>query len=113
MTRNWYNLIVQRDPSNYKSYQRANKSWFVIEIPSKFEVLPLHKELSEFILPKNYYHNLEKTLQQNKNVGYIHLQNNALDESSWVPLLPGYTVYTSLVGKFFKLSMVPEVLTRQ
>src|SRR6266498_4920486 len=72
---------------------------------SEFEVLPLHKQLSEFLLSKNYYYNLEETLQQNKNVGYIHLQNNALDESSWVPLLPGYIVYTSLVGKFFKLSI--------
>ncbi|EXX53255.1 Sgs1p [Rhizophagus irregularis DAOM 197198w] len=72
---------------------------------SEFEVLPLHKELSEFFLPKHYYYNLEKTLQLNANVGYIHLQNNAHDESSWVPLLPDYTVYTSLAGNFFKLSI--------
>ncbi|RIA85471.1 hypothetical protein C1645_830748 [Glomus cerebriforme] len=91
-----YNLIVQKNPSNYKSYQRANKSWFVVNTSFEFEVLPLHKELSEFLLPKNYYYNLEKTLQQNVNVGYVHLQNKVLNESSWVPLLPGYTVYTSL-----------------
>ncbi|PKY56375.1 hypothetical protein RhiirA4_428204 [Rhizophagus irregularis] len=48
------------------------------------------------------------TLQQNANVGYVHLQNNALDESSWVSLLPGYTVYTSLGGNFFKLSIKKE-----
>lgn len=105
MTRNWYNFIVQKNPSIYKSYQRMNKSWFVIEMSSEFEVLPLHKELSEFFLPKHYYYNLEKTLQLNANVGYIHLQNNAHDESSWVPLLPDYTVYTSLAGNFFKLSI--------
>ena len=65
--------------------------------------------MSEFLLPKNYHHNLEKTLLQNTNVGYIHLQNNrSLNESSWVPLLPGYTVYTSLVRSFFKLSIKRE-----
>jgi hypothetical protein len=46
-------------------------------------------------------------------VGYIHLQNNALDESSWVPLLPGYTVYTSLGGRFFKLSIKREEIFLQ
>ncbi|CAI2189529.1 376_t:CDS:2, partial [Funneliformis geosporum] len=35
------------------------------------------------------------------DVSYMHLQNKALDESLWVPLLPGYVVYTSLVGNFF------------
>ena len=105
MTRNWYNLIVQKDPTNYKSYQRANKSWFVVEMSAKFEVLPCHKELLEFLLSKNYYYDLEKTLRQNINVGYIRLRNNASDESSWVPLLPGYTVYTLLVGSFFKFSI--------
>ena len=53
MIRNWYNLIIQKDLSNYKSYQQVNKSWFVVELSSKFEVLPLHKELSEFLLPRN------------------------------------------------------------
>src|ERR1044072_4427262 len=77
MTCNWYNLIVQ-------------------------------KELSEFIIPKNFYNELEKTLQKNINVGYIHLQTNTFDESSWVPLLPGYVVYTSLGGYFFKLSIIKE-----
>ena len=108
MTHNWYNLFIQKDSSNYKSYQQANKSWFVIERSFKFEILPLHKELSEFSLPKNYYYNLEKTLLQNANVGYLHLQNNALDESSWVLLLSGYIIYTSLVGNFFKLSIKRE-----
>ena len=58
MTRNWYNFIVQKNPSTCKSYQRANKSWFVIDMSSECEVLPLHKELSEFFLPKHYYYNL-------------------------------------------------------
>src|SRR5688572_24816825 len=49
-----------------------------------------------------------KKLIQNANVGYIHLQNNALDESSWVPLLPGYIVYMSLGGYFFKFSIKRE-----
>ncbi|CAG8685261.1 13093_t:CDS:2, partial [Funneliformis caledonium] len=43
--------------------------------------LPLHKELSEFIIPKNFYNELEKTLQKNINVGYMHLQTNTLDET--------------------------------
>jgi hypothetical protein len=71
-------------------------------------LLPLHKDLLEFLLPKNYHYNIEKTLQQNANVVYVHLQNNVLDEISWVPLLPGYTVYTSLGGNFFKLSIKKE-----
>ncbi len=82
MTRNWYNLIIQKDLSNYKSYQQVNKSWFVVELSFKFEVLSLHKELSEFLLPRNYHYNLEKTILQNTNVRYLHLQKNALDESS-------------------------------
>ncbi|CAB4428237.1 unnamed protein product [Rhizophagus irregularis] len=93
MTRlNWHNFIVQKNPSNYKSYQRGNKSWFVVDTSFEFEVLPLHKELSEFFLQKHYYYNLEKALQLNANVGYVHLQNNALDES----------------GNFFKLSIKRE-----
>ncbi|UZN99576.1 uncharacterized protein OCT59_000843 [Rhizophagus irregularis] len=105
MTRNWYDLIVQKNPSKYQSYKRINRSWFVIDFSSKFEVLPLHKELSEFIIPKNFHNELEKTRQKNINVGYIHLQNNILNEKSWVPLLPGYIIYTSLGGFFFKLSI--------
>lgn len=35
----------------------------------------------------------------------MRLQNNIHDESSWVPLLPGYVIYTSLGGFFFKLSI--------
>src|SRR4051812_36771471 len=105
---NWYNFIVQKDPSNYKSYQRKNRSWFVVDFSFKFEVLPLHKELSEFIIPKNFYNELEKTLQKNINVGYIHLQTNTLNESSWVPLLSGYVVYTSIGEYFFKFSIIKE-----
>jgi hypothetical protein len=76
MTCNWHNFIVQKNPSNYKSYQKMNKSWFIINMSSEFEVLPLHKELSKFFLPKHYshyYYNLEKTLQLNTNVGYVYL----------------------------------------
>ncbi|CAB5395930.1 unnamed protein product [Rhizophagus irregularis] len=69
MTRNWYDLIVQKNPSKYQSYKRINRSWFVIDFSSKFEVLPLHKELSEFIIPKNFHNELEKTRQKNINVG--------------------------------------------
>ncbi|CAB4441893.1 unnamed protein product [Rhizophagus irregularis] len=113
MSRSWYQLLVQQNPSNYKNYQRINKSWFVVDFSSKFEVLPLHRELSEFSIKKNFHYNLEQTQRQNANVGYIHLQNNALDESSWVPLLPGYTVYTSLGGRFFKLSIKREEIFLQ
>ncbi|CAB5130191.1 hypothetical protein RhiirA5_439849 [Rhizophagus irregularis] len=105
---NWHNFIVQKNPSNYKSYQRGNKSWFVVDTSFEFEVLLLHKELLEFFLQKHYYYNLEKALQLNANVGYVHLQNNALDKSSWIPLLSGYIVYTSLGGNFFKLSIKRE-----
>ena len=105
MIRSWHNLIVQKDSSTRKSYQRTNKSWFVVEMSPNLEVLPLHKDLLEFSISSNCYNNLEKVLQQNVNVGYIHLQKNALDESSWVPLLPGYVIYTSLGGSFFKLSI--------
>jgi hypothetical protein len=107
MSRSWYQLLVQQNP-NFKSFQRTNKSWFVADFSSNFEVLPIHRELFEFSITKNFHHNLEKTQKQNANVGYIHLQNNAVDESSWVPLLPGYTVYTSLKGNFFKLSIKRE-----
>src|ERR1044071_3477191 len=107
MSRSWYQLLVQQNP-NFKSFQRTNKSWFVADFSSNFEVLPIHRELFEFSITKNFHHNLEKTQKQNANVGYIHLQNNAVDESSWVPLLPGYTVYTSLGGNFFRLSIKGE-----
>ncbi|GES91106.1 hypothetical protein GLOIN_2v1801635 [Rhizophagus clarus] len=82
----------------------TRKCWFVVDF-SNFEVLPLHKELSEFIIQKNFYNELEKTQQKNISVGYIHLQNNILDESSWVLLLSGYVIYTSLGGLYFKLSI--------
>ncbi|CAG8660723.1 18191_t:CDS:10 [Rhizophagus irregularis] len=105
MTRNWYDLIVQKNPSKCQSYQRINRSRFVVDFSFNFEVLPLHKELSEFSIPKNFYNELEKTQQKNMSVGYMHLHNNILDESSWVPLLPGYVIYTSLGGLYFKLSI--------
>ena len=105
---NWYNILIQKNPLNYKSYQRANKSWFVIDFSSHLEVLPLHEELLEFNIPRNFHNNLEKTLQKNANIGYMHLQYNAFEESSWISLLPGYTIYTSLGGFFFKLSIKKE-----
>ena len=104
MSRSWYQLLAQKNP-NYKKYQRINKSWFVVDFSFEFKVLPLHKDLFEFSIKKNFHYDLEKTQIQNANVGYVHLQNNTLDESSWVPLLPGYTVYTSLGGNFFRLSI--------
>jgi len=61
MPHNWYKLLVQQNLSNYRSYQRINKNWFVVDFSFKFEVLPLHKELSEFSILKNIYNDLEKT----------------------------------------------------
>ncbi|CAG8733309.1 16548_t:CDS:2, partial [Funneliformis mosseae] len=70
--------------------------------------LLLHKELSEFIIPKNFYNELEKTLQKNINISYMHLQTNTLDKNSWILLLPDYVVYTFFGGYFFKLSIIRE-----
>ncbi|CAG8687197.1 8077_t:CDS:10, partial [Funneliformis caledonium] len=108
MSRSWYQFLIQKNPSNYKNYQRINKSWFVIDFSSEFEVLSLHRKLFEFSIKKNFHYDLEKAQIQITNAGYIHLQNNAFDESSWIPLLPDYTVYTSLEGKFFKFFIKRE-----
>src|SRR5436305_5284514 len=101
MSRSWYQLLAQKNP-NYKKYQRINKSWFVVDFSFEFKVLPLHKDLFEFLIKKNFHYDLEKTQIQNANVGYVHLQNNALDESSWVPLLLllGYSVWKDIFLNF-------------
>ena len=49
MSRSWYQLLAQKNP-NYKKYQRINKSWFVVDFSFEFKVLPLHKDLFEFLI---------------------------------------------------------------
>src|SRR5439155_9372107 len=49
----WFQLLVQKNPSNYKNYQRINKSWFVANFSSKFEVLSLHNTCRMKKISKN------------------------------------------------------------
>ncbi|RIB04903.1 hypothetical protein C2G38_2221130 [Gigaspora rosea] len=68
------------------SIQRNNNSWIVREIDLELEVLKIIID------------------NPNKLAGYYPYQPSKDANLVWIPLLPGYTIYTFLKNKYFKLS---------
>ncbi|CAG8655241.1 14530_t:CDS:2, partial [Gigaspora rosea] len=87
--------MYYRHSSHRVAICRENKSWLVREILYSLQVLDLHQIL-ELINIKNI---------SNPNASYYKYQPVKNTNPIWIPLLPGYTIYTKFNNKFFKLSI--------
>ncbi|CAG8775095.1 6919_t:CDS:1, partial [Dentiscutata heterogama] len=83
--------------------QRDNKSIIVREISHELEVLDIHKVLIPVITRVN-----KNNPNANKLAGYYAYQSSKKDETIWVPLLPGYTIYTIISDNCFKFSIMKD-----
>ncbi|CAG8730941.1 19506_t:CDS:2, partial [Dentiscutata erythropus] len=82
--------------------QRDNKSVLVREISHELEVLNFHKLLTPVVIQIN-----KNNSNANELAEYYAYQPKK-DETIWVPLLPGYTIYTKISNNFFKLSIIKD-----
>ncbi|CAG8741678.1 2320_t:CDS:1, partial [Cetraspora pellucida] len=96
---NWHLKHVEKKSWARISIQRNNNSWLVREINLELAVLEIHSTLT----PINI-----KTIIDNPNklAGYYPYQPSKDVNLVWIPLLPGYTVYTFLKNKYFKLDIL-------
>ncbi|CAG8723317.1 18219_t:CDS:2, partial [Gigaspora rosea] len=95
----WYYKLVSEEYETYIQrtiIQRDNKSIIVREISHKLEVLDIHKVLTPVITRVN-----KNNPNANKLAGYYAYQPSKKDETIWIPLLPGYTIYT-IINETFK-----------
>ncbi|CAG8730162.1 3456_t:CDS:1, partial [Gigaspora rosea] len=101
MSNNWYQKLVQQKPWARVSFQRDNKSWVVREIDTTLEVLDLYSILTSIDL---------KTIEKkfNPHAGYYPHQQNKNSNICWVPLLPGYTIYTIFQKKYFRFKIAKD-----
>ncbi|CAG8645677.1 21462_t:CDS:2, partial [Gigaspora rosea] len=103
MNKWYYNLVSEEYETHIRRtiIHRDNKSIIVHEISHELEVLDLHKVLTPVTTRVN-----KNNPNANELAGYYAYQPSKKDETIWVPLLPGYTVYTKINDNFFKLSIM-------
>ncbi|CAG8760110.1 35196_t:CDS:1, partial [Racocetra persica] len=83
------------------AFQCDNKSWIVREVDIALDVLDLYSILTPINL---------KTIKTkfDPHARYYPYQQNKNSDICWVPLLPGYTVYTLFQNKFFQFKIVKD-----
>ena len=87
-------MLQESVPAFRQVFQRtANSTYFVRDVQKKPEVLNIHSHLSSITsVPNGAYYKMQLT------------KNNKGD-NPWVPLLPGYTVFTPCAGHYVKMSI--------
>jgi hypothetical protein len=90
----WYETLQQDVPTFRQVFQRPNNStYFVRDVQHKPEVLDIHSHLSSITnVPNGAYYKLQLT-------------KNNKDDNPWIPLLPGYTIFTTCAGHYVKMSI--------
>jgi hypothetical protein len=96
MSRNkkWYEALQESVPAFRQVFQRtANNTYFVRDVQKKPKVSDIHSHLSSITTISNgaYYK--------------LQLTKNNKDDNPWVPLLPGYTIFTTCSGHYVKMSI--------
>ena len=83
----WYSELQNESPAFRQVFQRpANKSYLVSDVQRRLEVLDSHRQLS--------------------NGSYYKLSNK--NANPWVPLLPGYTIFTYLSNHYVQMHIENE-----
>ena len=107
MASKWYTTLVEQDSNNRQAIKRPNGSWMVIDLSAGLCVLDLHSKAKAFDLTSNITRDISVAEEKNYNAGYFFLRNQET-ERSLIPLLPGYTVFTSAGNKRFKMSILED-----
>ena len=81
----WYQNLSLND--KYQVFSRTNKTHFVLDTSQLWQVIDIHEQFQDITV--------------NSQAGYYHIKVN--NEKTWVPLLPGYTIYTAFGNNIFKL----------
>ena len=88
MAPHWYQILLDSD-NKYKVFSRTNRSHFVLDTSQLWQVVEIHEQFQDIIT--------------NFQAGYYHIRMN--NKRTWVPLLLGYTIYTTFGQNIFKLSI--------
>src|SRR5205809_613451 len=84
----WTETLLSSN-TNCQLYLRENGSYLVVNTTPTLQVLDKHSQL--------------QCILQNSRAGYYHIKVNK--ERTWVPILPGYTVFTKINNNIFQLSI--------
>jgi hypothetical protein len=89
----WYHVLQKDSPTFRQVFQRSsNKTCFVRDVQLGLEVLDSHKNLTSIL--------------ENPNGTYYKLNNK--NTNPWVPLLPGYTIFSCVSSHYIKMSIVKD-----
>ena len=86
--RQWFEILLSSN-TNYKLYSRGNRSYLIVDTTPSLQVLDKHSQF------QNVIHNPE--------AGYYYVKVNK--EKAWVPILPGFTIFTNIKNNIFQLSI--------
>jgi hypothetical protein len=81
----WYQKLSSND--RYQGFSRTNRSHFVLDTSQLWQVIDIHEQFQDITV--------------NSQAGYYYIKVD--NERIWVPLLPGYTIYTAFGDNIFKL----------
>ncbi|CAB4446777.1 unnamed protein product, partial [Rhizophagus irregularis] len=99
MTLHWSERLLTHNPNKYYLFKRKNRSILVRDNTRKYEVLPLHAEVG-----------IGESLATS---GYLDIKVNGCEpeyeDRTWVPILPGYTIFTKVHKSFVQLSIEKNI----
>ncbi len=75
--------------TNYQLYSRANRSYVILDTIPFLRVLDKHSQFQDIL--------------QNPDAGYYYIKVN--EERTWVPILPGFTIFINIKNSIFQLSI--------
>ncbi|RHZ59174.1 hypothetical protein Glove_365g52 [Diversispora epigaea] len=84
----WFETLLSSN-NNYKLYSRANGSHLIMDTTTILQVLDIHSQHIDIIY--------------NNNATYYHIKVS--EEKMWVPILPGFTIFTNVKNNIYQLSI--------
>ncbi len=81
----WYQKLSSND--KYQVFFQTNRTHFVLDTSQLWQVVDIHEQFQDITI--------------SSQAGYYHIKVD--NKKTWVPLLPGYTIYTAFGNNIFKL----------
>ncbi|GBB92846.1 hypothetical protein RclHR1_20650004 [Rhizophagus clarus] len=88
-TPQWSKILLSSN-TNYQLYSRINKSYLIMDTTPVLQVLDKHSQFQDIV-------------RGSADGGYYHIKVD--NEKTWVPILPGYTIFTKIKNSIFQLSI--------
>src|SRR5689334_17457108 len=95
MTVHWLERLLTYNPNKYHLFKCKNGSIIVRDNTTKYEILPLYAEVG---IGENHATNGYMDIK-------IHRCKPEYEDRIWVPILPGYTIFTKAYSSFIQLSI--------